>query len=326
MPVACRRCRQLKVKCLVPPDHREGQPCQRCVRASLDCVFENHQRGRKPGFRLTDRSRALSRLKSAYRVLHAQDTDSRDLLASPDPGPSSRRNSQQFHLQSSFRPPHSLGVSCQYTSIEPTDPLRPPAHASFLPTYSDMEPSHRSPSSLREFFASICGEVMGEPVEALDLYRQDPVACGYMSEEEARQLFEDFHERIGPAIELLDPLLHTHDWVRNRSQFLYTTIIAVALKFSHDPDIVLLGRCQALAQDQLLRTFVDGLSSVESAQALLLLTEYKEPEDKSMYLLVGLACRIGMDLGLGNTPTSGDERMNRNYTRTWLALFCADQR
>ncbi|KAL4972487.1 hypothetical protein BDW66DRAFT_162867 [Aspergillus desertorum] len=46
---ACLPCRKVKMKCVTT----HGSRCDRCARKSLQCVFREHCRGRKPGVRLT---------------------------------------------------------------------------------------------------------------------------------------------------------------------------------------------------------------------------------------------------------------------------------
>jgi hypothetical protein len=45
---ACLACRRIKIRCRVSGD---SAVCERCSRKSLECVFQKHRRGRKPGTR-----------------------------------------------------------------------------------------------------------------------------------------------------------------------------------------------------------------------------------------------------------------------------------
>jgi hypothetical protein len=47
-PKACLQCRTVKMRCVV---EERAATCERCTRKSLDCVFREHRRGRKPGTR-----------------------------------------------------------------------------------------------------------------------------------------------------------------------------------------------------------------------------------------------------------------------------------
>ncbi|KAG8726642.1 hypothetical protein FRC12_023212, partial [Ceratobasidium sp. 428] len=58
---ACTVCRQAKMRCIGADD---GQTqCQRCKRSNLECVFEKHRRGRKPGSKLSEASKMLRRIE-----------------------------------------------------------------------------------------------------------------------------------------------------------------------------------------------------------------------------------------------------------------------
>ncbi|KAH7103800.1 fungal-specific transcription factor domain-containing protein [Auriculariales sp. MPI-PUGE-AT-0066] len=60
---ACTVCRAVKMKCVGAEDGL--QPCQRCKRSNLQCIFEKHRRGRKPGSKLSDTSKMLRRIDKA---------------------------------------------------------------------------------------------------------------------------------------------------------------------------------------------------------------------------------------------------------------------
>jgi hypothetical protein len=54
---ACLSCRRIKMKCRLSQDSTK---CDRCARKSLDCVFQQHRRGRKLGARLNSQSSSKS--------------------------------------------------------------------------------------------------------------------------------------------------------------------------------------------------------------------------------------------------------------------------
>ncbi|PWN54259.1 hypothetical protein IE53DRAFT_383172 [Violaceomyces palustris] len=63
----------------------------------------------------------------------------------------------------------------------------------------------------------------------------DPVTSGILTEAAARSLFDLFMLHANGWSEVFDPALHTHDWVRRRSSFLYSTMLYVGARFSKDP-------------------------------------------------------------------------------------------
>lgn len=58
----------------------------------------------------------------------------------------------------------------------------------------------------------------------------------------------------------------------------------------------------------------------------LLMTEFREQNDRQAYFLLGIACRLAMDLNLGQPLPHLDERRNRNRIRCWLNAYSMDRR
>jgi hypothetical protein len=91
-------------------------------------------------------------------------------------------------------------------------------------------------------------------------------------------------------VNLLDPVLHTVEYVRKYSTVLFTSLLAVSAKFlRRDLYQPLLQSAKQLVG----RGIIDGKVSVGLIQSILLQVYYKEPEDTSAWLRVGLAIRIG---------------------------------
>lgn len=77
---------------------------------------------------------------------------------------------------------------------------------------------------------------------------------------------------------ILDPDLHTRNWVRNRSPFLFSAIITVATKVAHPLHYVpALRYCKKL----LGGAFEEGHNSVEFVQALAILVFWGDATDES---------------------------------------------
>lgn len=94
---------------------------------------------------------------------------------------------------------------------------------------------------------------------------------------------------------LLDPYLHKVDYVRKTSTVLFTSILAVSAKFIRTdlyPSLLM------SAKQLVGRGFIDGKVSVGLIQSVLLQVYWKEPEDRSAWLRIGLAVRIGALSGL----------------------------
>ncbi|KAJ7055176.1 hypothetical protein C8F01DRAFT_1259191 [Mycena amicta] len=60
-PTIVRGARACTMKCVGADDGQKQ--CQRCKRANVECIFEKHRRGRKPGSKLSEASKMLRRLE-----------------------------------------------------------------------------------------------------------------------------------------------------------------------------------------------------------------------------------------------------------------------
>lgn len=133
---------------------------------------------------------------------------------------------------------------------------------------------------------------------------------------------------LNPFVCQFDPLLHTFDYVRQSSPFLFSAILAASAK-ALNPSLQ--SHLREHAETLFARAFRRGDKSASTVQAILILTYWKEPEDTRAFVNVGLAIRIAMELGwhkLARTPGSSDleARKARNIERTWLVLFVYDRR
>ncbi|KXH63705.1 fungal specific transcription factor domain-containing protein [Colletotrichum salicis] len=138
-------------------------------------------------------------------------------------------------------------------------------------------------------------------------------------------------ESLNPYISQLDPRLHTFGRIRHESSFLLTAILAAAAK-AFNPAFY--RKLRDHAEDILATTFRKGTKSVETAQAVMILTYWKESEDTRAWMLLGYVIRMGMELGWhrlapyssqSNTGTDLERRQKRNIERTWLILFVYDR-
>jgi hypothetical protein len=168
---------------------------------------------------------------------------------------------------------------------------------------------------------------------APDISDDDPINKGVVNLHFATELFGGFMKHLNPFISQLDPSLHTFRYVRERSPFLFTTVLAVTAKLLHPALHKLL---LSHAEDLFLESFRCGSKSPEIIQAILILTYWKEPHDNRAWLSVGHAIRMAIDLGWHNLGSDGmkpTESMSdpqatqfRNIERTWLVLFVYDRR
>lgn len=161
----------------------------------------------------------------------------------------------------------------------------------------------------------------------------DPIDKGVVNLHVATTLFDGFIKHLNPFVSQLDPSLHTLSYVRDRSSFLLSAVLAVSAKLLH-PSLYcgLLAHADRLFMEQFRR----GSKSAETIQAILILTYWKKPDDSRAWLSVGHAIRMAIELGwhqLGTDAMSPPEnpsehhmRYFRNIERTWLVLFVYDRR
>lgn len=144
---------------------------------------------------------------------------------------------------------------------------------------------------------------------------------------------------MNPFIYTFDPQLHTFDYVRERSSFLFTTILCYAAKFFNNGFYKpLYKHVEAL----LSGIMISGEQSTEIIQGLCVNTFWKEPSDSRTWLRLGYAIRASMEMGYHQlhptnltpdmrNPAPEREREReireaRNRERTWLMLFIYDRR
>ncbi|WOO82561.1 Protein priB [Vanrija pseudolonga] len=162
--------------------------------------------------------------------------------------------------------------------------------------------------------------------ETTESKQSDPVALHYLSLIEADEILQFFHRHLNPMIAILDPNLHTLDYIRG-STILFTAVIAVGSRFIrkelHQP---LLTHAQMI----LNRATATGDVNIGIIQALLILMYWKAPSDRSAWVKIGIAIRLGYQMGMHiprTEPLPEDERLARiirNAERTWFCTSCFD--
>lgn len=165
----------------------------------------------------------------------------------------------------------------------------------------------------------------------------DPITQGILTEPAARALFDLFMHHCNAWSGVFDPSLHTHDFVRKRSSFLYTVLLYVGARYSKRPTAhhllvreqhnehvsesdwdlayqdALTDRSQNAADEYALqvrrrihdqarqhaaRAFVDGDRTVLCCQAFFILASWKPLDDGLSVIQVGYAFRLAMDIQL----------------------------
>ena len=120
-------------------------------------------------------------------------------------------------------------------------------------------------------------------------------------------------------------VVHTLRQLRESSTILLTAILAASAKFFHR---TIRPALLSHAQTILNRSLLVGECSTGIIQALLLLSAWKEPTDKSSWVKMGIAIRLGYQLGLhiprtGPLPVDAHQaRLLIDSERTWIVLSC----
>ncbi|OCH95228.1 hypothetical protein OBBRIDRAFT_721011 [Obba rivulosa] len=362
---ACTVCRQAKMKCVGAEDG--NGPCQRCKRAGSDCIFEKHRRGRKPGSRLSEASKMLRRLEKGLSSAKAKSQTTDTPLPPP---PSEASTSGQYRSEEGYSPGNSRFPNNELPPISSPyqEGFPRPSARSDVDMDEDDDEADRPEGSMfpvkmirkerNSFFKTILNPEMPEPppprtsvserstshtssspltpsapqpypgLGSLSALK-DPVELGWLDEEEVKNLFDMFYLRLNPFINLFDPALHSAAYVRARCPLLFTTMLMASCKF-FKPELY--AQLTRLANDFATRAFMEGWRRVEVVQAFACLTYWKEPTDTRVWMYIGYACRMAVDLRLnryvGHRTQQESEfelRERRNRERTYLVLFVHDR-
>lgn len=120
---------------------------------------------------------------------------------------------------------------------------------------------------------------------------EDPVHLGIVSLVEAQNLVQLFHQTLNPQIALLDPKLHTTDYLRRRSSVLFTAVLAASSKFYQKGVYsTLLSHANTIASRALWAAGED----TPLVQAVLILVYWKLPTDTGAWGKIGWAVRMGL--------------------------------
>lgn len=151
--------------------------------------------------------------------------------------------------------------------------------------------------------------------------------------QDVENLFKLYFDKMNPSTSLMDPVLHTPQYVVMRSPFLFTVVCAVASRFyTERPGLY--AEVMRYAQLAAGTALITGPKNEEMCLAYLLLQLYPVPsrrweEDRS-WVYLGVAIRLAQDLNL-NRPTATTPlnehhaRVLLNRTRVWINCFNLDR-
>ncbi|GAK64435.1 uncharacterized protein PAN0_005c2649 [Moesziomyces antarcticus] len=162
----------------------------------------------------------------------------------------------------------------------------------------------------------------------------DPIDRGYLTLAEAQSLYAVFMQYINPALTLLDPHLHTFDYVRSSSALLLSCTCWIAAKYRVEASQIAADLEMHIRSNLLPTILMEGFRNAEIPQALIILAAYHPQmntlsEDKA-WAYVGFAIRIASELDMNSRiatrpmnrqDDAGLARRLRNRERTWLNLW-----
>uniref|UniRef100_V5ETR0 Zn(2)-C6 fungal-type domain-containing protein n=1 Tax=Kalmanozyma brasiliensis (strain GHG001) TaxID=1365824 RepID=V5ETR0_KALBG len=264
--LACLKCRAIKVKCWKsnPNDPR----CARCNRLDLFCEFREHHRGKKLEKVIAD--------------------ENRNVVLTPE---MLRRARHSLLRCTSY--PLSVDLAAAATADGAGDAayLAMPATAS-AQSYSAMVANQTYVAAGMASSGSL--SPVSSVAPASSVY-DDVVRINACSWADACYLFGLFMTQLNPIAALLEPSLHTVQYVREQSPILFSTILGISSRFFR-PD--LLPQCQSAAAAILKHASSRPLCSVDHIQALVVTAIWAAPGDPSTTETIASAVAYAYELGL----------------------------
>ncbi|BEI99236.1 hypothetical protein CcaverHIS631_0402790 [Cutaneotrichosporon cavernicola] len=340
--LACTTCRAIKVRCIRTAD---GSVCARCSRYGLQCADPPviKRKGRPP-----NSARRLQETNDQENQTQNQNqTQTQTLFPQAYQAPSSSPGK-----------PDLFPISFPYAGLSPPAPTamaqslvdlsRSGPHSTSTTTVSPTSGNHPNSSrnqnlNMAEFLDPAEGSSAKAPFYSSAPARRgyapdaddeemnetdDPVSLRALSEVEANQLVQLFMERLNPLVAVLDANLHTLEYLRRTSSVLFSTVLASSSRFfRQDLHPALISHARTVLD----RALLSGVSETGVVQSLMIMTYWKDPEDTSGWMKVGMAIRLGYSRFWHIPrldPLPEDEREARkllNAERTWFCLFSFDR-
>ncbi|KAH9836167.1 uncharacterized protein C8Q71DRAFT_69459 [Rhodofomes roseus] len=311
---ACANCKTLKIRCEWIID--EGI-CVKCKSTGADCMTHGRKK-RRPAMsheQLMKRSEAqdahiqslLGQLDGLKRL-----TEIRKLVAK------ARDESAALMARSSGVPmdvyPDEHLPSGAANGRDKRDPSR--AHQSSVPC---VETARTTASFFLPYYSAVdWGTFICPPI----------LKCGLFGPVEVTALFKLYFDKLYPSFAILDPALHTPEYVLSKSSLLFTTVLYVTSRlWTHRPKLHVLAR--AHTTECVKEAVREGYRTIETCQALTLLALFPAPHrswvDHRGWMLMGIAIRIVQDLKLDEPPPADIlEREKLNRLRTWFQIVAVD--
>ncbi|KAL3440734.1 hypothetical protein BJX65DRAFT_25463 [Aspergillus insuetus] len=339
---ACLNCRRSKIRC---SRSQNEERCDRCSHSHLECVVPNHHVGRQKGVKnkrkglekaLHQIEQAIKRPKTDHSTAEAAQkliANLQDLLnnshsqQSPNDRDDLSKDLDQTESIILQRDSHS-GESLALDDAE--NPLQLLARASDLqlspndardaPTWPPMGPPNlaipveTSVTAAKSFFVPVRAKLDISP-------DMDPIENGLVTLQEAESLFSFFYQNLAHTRWGLDPSVHTVEFVRSQSAFLFTSIMATAALFMSSAAALckrLSKHSKSLANEVIKRR----LRSAEIVLAFMVNVPWMAPgsclgdDDTCSYIAMALAVALDLSLNKIVLPSASfDSSLSRRLAK-----------
>lgn len=315
--VACRACRQNKIRCGM-----RNPPCARCSRLNIDCTVDS-------GYRRTSNRERVQHLEKHVQKLQTQ-LDQRDeggagspQLSRPEDGMVAARLDSRG-LQETPTPANRLGeVLGPPTGLDDGDR----AMGDETPLYTTGSVSLRA-GQVDKLFSMYVSCVLSSL-----LFFEETVS----ERRNIKNPFDRFFKEYHPVLPFLDEHRSSLEYYR-ASQLLFWSIVAVAARHFQE-DLSILTKLVPVIREQLILAVASGVPSVPLIQSLLLhscwpMPNYRFFSDPSL-LNANIALTFATQLGL-HMPhheqeytkeyTNSTRERRLELTRTWIACLIQSHR
>ncbi|KUJ22901.1 uncharacterized protein LY89DRAFT_313584 [Mollisia scopiformis] len=273
---ACLNCRRSKTRCL---RNAGDLKCKKCSQAQTECIIPDYRVGRKKGIKnkRDGLSKAVFAIEQAIKKSRTKSTQSEEdrntfhlqhllneaqgLLPQRPTSAGSVRSAGHLPQQEINETVPESSAEEQFAVDDAENPLQLLARASDLSapnaqtSFATSASIHHNPSragndqDLQDFFGPFRPSLDVGP----DI---DPIDLGLVTEEEAIALFAYFYDNLSHTRWGLDAKLHTPDFVRKRSSFLFASIMAASALFIPTAAAIskrLSSHCKHLAQSIMVK-------------------------------------------------------------------------
>ncbi|KAL3490903.1 hypothetical protein BJX62DRAFT_225595 [Aspergillus germanicus] len=339
---ACLNCRRSKIRC---NRSQNEERCDRCSHSHLECVVPNHHVGRQKGVKnkrkglekalhqieqaikrpKTDHSTAeaaqklIANLQDLLSNSHSQQSpnDRDDLSEDPDQTdsiilPRDSNSGESLALDDAENPLQLLARASDL-QLSPNDARDAPAWPPMAPPNLAI-PVETSATAAKSFFVPVRANLDISP-------DMDPIENGLVTLQEAESLFSFFYQNLAHTRWGLDPSVHTVEFVRSQSAFLFTSIMATAALFMPSAAALckrLSKHSKSLANEVIKRR----LRSAEIVLAFMVNVPWMAPgsclgdDDTCSYIAMALAVALDLSLNKIVLPSASfDSSLSRRLAK-----------